>query len=61
MTKPEKNPKQKRPYRKPGLRIVKLAAKEVLATGCKMDSDISSGPTPIGQPCGPGTCVTIGS
>lgn len=36
MAKSNKNVQPKREYRKPGLRIVKLAAKEVLGDGCKV-------------------------
>jgi len=57
--KPEHKPQQKKRYSKPRLRTIKLAADEVLATGCKT-SPASTGFG--GNPCTSGTCVsTLGS
>lgn len=58
--KPEEQAKQKkRPYSKPRLRVIRLAADEVLATGCKT-SPATTGFG--GNPCTNGTCVsTVGS
>lgn len=57
--KPEHKPQQKKRYSKPRLRTIKLAADEVLATGCKT-SPASTGFG--GNPCNNGTCVsTFGS
>ena len=48
----------RRPYKKPGLRVVELAAKEALAVGCKTGS---SGPD-VGNPgCQFKNCTTSGS
>lgn len=48
--------KHLRPYEKPRLRTVELAAKEVLAVGCKQPSDgINAG---SGPPCLFGSCTT---
>ena len=48
----------RRPYRKPGLRVVELAAKEALAVGCKQGSQ---GPD-VGNPrCQFKNCTNLGS
>ncbi len=50
---------KKKAYEKPRLRIIELAAEEVLAAGCKM---VSGGSAPLATPCFPGnSCVGIGS
>ena len=38
----EKNTVTRQPYHKPRLRVVELAAREVLGKGCKTDSSSSS-------------------
>jgi hypothetical protein len=48
MMKSTKNGQTKRQYRKPGLRVVKLAAKEVLGDGCKI---AGSGVGSLVNPC----------
>lgn len=57
----DKTQKVKRAYRKPTVRVVKLAAREVLATGCKLDAFPSPGPAPVNDPCNLGTCAVSGS
>ena len=47
----------KRPYTKPTLRAIVLAAQEVLAIGCK--SLTTAGPE--GGPCVSAACATVGS
>ena len=57
----EKKKKSRKPYEKPRLRTIELAAEEVLATGCKTPD---LGPTNFGgQPfCGiSNSCVLEGS
>lgn len=55
-----KTQKHKRPYRKPALRVVKLAAREVLATGCKVSGGFA-GSLPMNQLCDSNTCFVAGS
>ena len=50
---------QKQPYQKPWLRIIELAAEEVMAAGCKTASTTSTGVN--GLPCASGACVNVGS
>jgi hypothetical protein len=50
--------KTKRPYERPKLRIIDLAAEEVLAVGCKVsDGGIAFG----GSPCPANNCNQAGS
>lgn len=49
----------KQPYEKPQLRIIELAAEEVMAAGCKTVSTTSTGVN--GLPCASGACVNVGS
>lgn len=53
------NDKSKQPYEKPGLRIIQLAAEEVLAVGCKLSS--GGGHLPVATPCNAIGCSGIGS
>lgn len=46
-------------YEKPKLRVIDLAAEEVMATGCKTIAGTSIGK--MGQPCSTGQCVSTGS
>lgn len=46
-------------YEKPQLRVIELAAEEVMATGCKIMGGTSIGRN--GLPCASGQCVSIGS
>ncbi len=48
--------KGKQAYEKPRLRIIELAAEEVMGIGCKTTT--SPGPVTL---CNTGTCFTIGS
>ena len=48
----EKINDDRRPYEKPALRIIELAAEEVLAVGCKAGHTPASGrPTCASKPC----------
>ena len=56
----QKKKKTRKPYEKPRLRTIELAADEVLATGCKT----LAGPTNVGglEQCGIGSaCAVEGS
>ena len=53
--KPERN---LQPYEKPALRVIELAAEEVLASGCKT---ISGGPSKMPLRCAAGSCFQNGS
>lgn len=46
-------------YEKPKLRVIDLAAEEVMATGCKIIGGTSIGRN--GLPCVSGQCVSTGS
>lgn len=48
----------KKPYEKPRLRIIELAAEEVLAAGCKT---FGGGATVPVSPCDTGGCAGLGS
>lgn len=48
---------KKRAYEKPRLRVIELAAEEVLAIGCKTNSESASGSTP----CWLNGCSQLGS
>jgi hypothetical protein len=57
MRKDGKQEKTKKPYEKPRLRIIELAAEEVLAVGCK-----TAGTGAFGLPtCRARPCVNTGS
>lgn len=48
--------KKKRPYKKPELKTIELAAREVLAAGCKLDG----GGNNFGdEPCNIGSCAGV--
>ena len=48
----EKRKKARRPYEKPELKVIELAAEEVLATGCKNLTSFGFGqPVCFVQPC----------
>ena len=49
---------QKRPYEKPKLRAIELAADEVMGVGCKMES---AGGGHLPPTCYATSCVAIGS
>lgn len=51
-----KKEKHKQEYEKPRLRVIELAADEVMATGCKTDSTASAGVT-THPPCLSNLCV----
>jgi len=46
----------RRPYEKPALLVVQLEAREVLATGCKLNTP---GSGPIGLNCAAVPCVNV--
>jgi len=48
----------KRPYEKPQLRTIELAAEEVLAVGCKLPTSPGG---PIGMTCTAVPCLAPGS
>ena len=50
-------PDERDTYRQPRLRVVELAVKEVLATGCKTVLGVNS----PGSDCTAGTCRDVGS
>jgi hypothetical protein len=54
----EKTPDGKQIYEKPKLRVIELAAEEVMATGCKILGGTSIGR--LGLPCASNQCVTLG-
>lgn len=54
-----KQQKQQKPYRKPKVRIVDLAAKEVLGVGCKNDGGVGAANTM--PPCMNNGCQEDGS
>ncbi len=49
---------RKRPYEKPQLRIIQLAAEEVLAVGCKL---VNGPGGPIAPTCTSSSCFAPGS
>jgi hypothetical protein len=49
---------RRQPYEKPALLVVQLEAKEVLATGCKLNTPNSG---PIGLNCAAVPCVNVGT
>jgi len=49
---------KKRPYEKPRLRTIELAAEEVLAAGCKT---VGGGFAPLASPCLMNSCAGLGS
>jgi len=51
--------KGKKPYQKPELKVIDLAAEEVLAVGCKTISSPGTGGSPIS--CGAAPCAAMGS
>lgn len=55
----DKKEKGKQPYEKPGLRIIELAAEEVLAIGCKTVT--GGGSVPVAIPCNAAGCAQLGS
>ena len=57
MTPKKENNKQV--YEKPKLRVIELAAEEVMAAGCKIAAGTSTGVN--GLPCASNQCVTTGS
>ncbi len=50
--------KEKKPYGKPELAVIDLAAEEVLFTGCKL---ASSGNAPFNIPCIANSCSAAGT
>ncbi|MEM7349307.1 MAG: hypothetical protein AAF657_00780 [Acidobacteriota bacterium] len=48
----------RKPYEKPHLRTIDLAAEEVLAVGCKLDAGPGG---PIGASCTAASCFAAGS
>ncbi len=54
---PDKKLKKTRPYEKPRLRIIELAAEEVLAIGCKTSSSSAL----LAPTCTANRCVGLGS
>jgi hypothetical protein len=54
----KKSSNNKQAYEKPKLRVIELAAEEVMATGCKITSGASIGRN--GLPCVSNACVTRG-
>ena len=55
----DNKPEEKlQPYEKPKLRVIELAAEEVLAVGCKTNA---GGPNPAPPQCAPGGCFQVGS
>ncbi len=51
--------KSKKPYEKPTLRTIELAAEEVMAVGCKTIT--GGGGAPTATPCDVGACTINGS
>ncbi len=51
--------KKKKPYQKPEIRVIDLAAEEVLAVGCKTATHPGTGLSPI--TCVASPCAAIGS
>ena len=49
---------RRRPYEKPRLHAIRLAADEVLAVGCKLDGGPGG---PIGANCTSSSCFSAGS
>ena len=55
----DNKPEEKlQPYEKPRLRVIELAAEEVLAVGCKTNA---GGPNPAPPQCAAGGCFQVGS
>ena len=52
----KKNENTMQIYEKPKLRVIELAAEEVMATGCKILSGTSIGKN--GLPCASNACIT---
>jgi hypothetical protein len=62
MTNTDKTPAAKRIYQKPKLRVIELAADEVLAAGCKVESGTSGPGKPVASCVAPGApCYSPGS
>ena len=55
----EKREHSRQPYEKPRLRVIELAAEEVLAKGCKTIS--ATAPMQIAPPCWLMACSQMGS
>lgn len=51
--------KQKKAYQRPEVKVIELAAEEVLAVGCKTES--SAGPGGVPPTCVLGACFSAGS
>ena len=56
---PEKKNKKKQPYQKPVIKVIELAADEMLTGGCKMAGSYPGGA--LGSSCqiGPTNCPTL--